>query len=144
VTAADELTASLALIADAIKDARAHEHGHGLATHDTRKLPADALRVIRRWTAAHGGTVEPTEATAPCNGQPTAGEAGSPSSAKELPTVPVTPSVSIRIPEDLREDAEAYGREHRWSLGQTTRVALERLVGYEGQPESGTEPRAVA
>jgi len=39
-------------------------------------------------------------------------------------------TTSIRIPEPLRERVEQYGREHRWSMGEVTRVALEQLVGY--------------
>ncbi|HMD56245.1 MAG TPA: hypothetical protein VKG82_02110 [Solirubrobacteraceae bacterium] len=42
--------------------------------------------------------------------------------------MPAGPTTSVRIPEPLRELVEQYGRERRWSLGEVTRVALERLV----------------
>ena len=47
------------------------------------------------------------------------------------PNVPVAPTVSIRVPSDLRERVEAFGRERRWTFGEVTRVALEQLVGYD-------------
>jgi len=42
--------------------------------------------------------------------------------------VPAGPATSVRIPEQLRERVEQYGRERRWSMGEVTRVALERVV----------------
>ena len=44
--------------------------------------------------------------------------------------MPVARTAGIRIPPDLREQAELFAREHRWSLSGTVRVGLERLVGY--------------
>jgi hypothetical protein len=51
--------------------------------------------------------------------------------------VPAGPATSVRIPEPLREQVEQYGREHRWSMGEVTRVALERLVGDQDDDEPG-------
>ncbi|HME04245.1 MAG TPA: hypothetical protein VKG38_14585 [Solirubrobacteraceae bacterium] len=45
--------------------------------------------------------------------------------------MPAGPATSIRIPEPRRERVEDYAREHRWSMGEVTRVALEQLVGYD-------------
>jgi hypothetical protein len=42
----DDLLAAVEL---AIRDAQAFEHEHGLASSRTRKLPADMLRILRRW-----------------------------------------------------------------------------------------------
>jgi hypothetical protein len=58
-----------------------------------------------------------------------------------LPAVPAGPATSVRIPEQLRERVEQYGRERRWSFGETTRVALEQLVGYESEDQPATERR---
>jgi len=55
--------------------------------------------------------------------------------------VPAGPATSIRIPEPLRKCAEEYSRERRWSLGETTRVALEQLVGYDRELEQPAERR---
>jgi hypothetical protein len=52
------------------------------------------------------------------------------------------PTVSIRMPADLRAQAEAYGRERRWTLGETTRVALEQLIAREDNQPTGTEASA--
>ncbi len=49
--------------------------------------------------------------------------------------MPAGPATSVRIPEQLRERVEQYGRERRWSFGETTRVALEQLIGYDGQAD---------
>jgi hypothetical protein len=75
-----ELDQRLALIAAAVEDARGYQHEHGLSDHRSRKLPADVLRALRRWqgatSAAVGTTVTyNTAATAPHDGQPTAGKA---------------------------------------------------------------------
>src|SRR5271167_1965117 len=103
---ADQLDAKLAQIVSAIENARAYEHEHGLARHDTRKLPADALRIIRRWHALHGDTLQvKSEARHQQHGQPTAGEVEIAVCRKEQPTVPIAPTVSIRVPSDLREQA---------------------------------------
>lgn len=129
MTAADTLDAKLAAIIHAIEDAQQHEHEHGIACRATRRLPGDALRLLRRWRhatepAADSGIMQcKSRATAPQDGQPTA---GTPPQARE-PAVQA-PVVSIRMPPDLREQAEAFGRERRWSLAETTRVALEQLV----------------
>jgi hypothetical protein len=50
-----------------------------------------------------------------------------------------TPSIGVRIPEPLRHQAEAFGRERRWSLSEVTRVALERLVDYDPDNEAQHE-----
>ena len=55
--------------------------------------------------------------------------------------MPAGPATSIRIPEPLRKCAEEYSRERRWSLGETTRVALEQLVGYDRELEQPAERR---
>jgi hypothetical protein len=56
--------------------------------------------------------------------------------------VSVSPATSIRIPEPLRERVDAFAAERRWSFGEATRVALERLVEYDSQePEDDTTPR---
>ena len=46
----------------------------------------------------------------------------------------VSPTVAVRVPVDLRQQAEAYGRERRWTFGEVVRVGLEQLVDYDGQP----------
>jgi hypothetical protein len=66
-------------------------------------------------------------ATAGSQGQ-AAGDTPTPRSS---PTVQA-PVVSIRMSPDLREQAEAYARPRRWSLAETTRVALEQLVTPPG------------
>jgi hypothetical protein len=49
MNARETLDAKLALIARAVEDARAYEHEHGLARHDTRKHAGNALRTLRHW-----------------------------------------------------------------------------------------------
>jgi hypothetical protein len=137
VTAADSLAAQLEDIAAAIEQARAFEHEHGLSSSRTRKLPADTLRSLRRWrTAVTGDTVTcvVAEGTAATRAASADKKQVNVVCTEEPPTVPAAPSTTIRIPEPLRERVEEYGREHRWSLGETTRVALERLVGYDREP----------
>ena len=56
---------------------------------------------------------------------------------REEPAVPVSPTVAVRVPTDLRRQAEAYGRERRWTFGEVTRVALEQLVGYDKDESEG-------
>ena len=137
-TEAASLATKLAAIVRAVEDARAHQHEAGLATRYTRKLPADVLRVLRRWqesTALRGDTMQPkTGARAP--------QAGSQRQAhkitacrREEPAVPVSPTVAVRVPTDLRQQAEAYGRERRWTFGEVVRVGLEQLVDYQGEVE---------
>ena len=58
--------------------------------------------------------------------------------------VSVAPTAGIRIPPDLREQAELFAREHRWSLSETVRVGLERLVGYEADDDQPAERRTAA
>lgn len=47
---------------------------------------------------------------------------------------------SIRLPTELREQADAFGREHRWSFGEVVRVGLEQLVGYDRDSDAAHEP----
>ena len=49
--------------------------------------------------------------------------------------MPASESTSIRVPSELREQVERYGRERRWTFGETARVALEQLVDYKPEPE---------
>ena len=140
-TDGEQLDAKLAGITLAIEDARVFMHEHHLGTHDTRKAPADALRIIRRWHALHGGTLqEKSEARHQEHGQPTAGEVETAACRKELSTVPVAPTVSIRVPSDLREQAEAFCRDRRWTFAKTTLVALEQLIGYDGHLDDAHTP----
>jgi hypothetical protein len=145
-TAAATLARQIDDIIEMVEDARAFEHERGLGSIHTRKLPANAIRELRRWqsvtaSAAGRDTVhDKSGATAP-QGQPTAGDSKSTSSARS-PQVQA-PVVSIRMSPDLREQAEAFGRERRWTLAQTTRVALEQLVG-QGDDTHGHEPRQAA
>lgn len=139
MSAAAHLAGRLAAAIRAIEEARAFEHDHRLTTRRTRKLPGDAIRSLRRWqefttAAAYGDTVNGTEATAPHTGSQAGEVKGSPS-AKELPTVAIAPTVSIRVPTDLREQAEAYGRERRWTFGEVVRVGLEQLVDQHDQDQ---------
>ena len=59
-------------------------------------------------------------------------------------SVSVAPTAGIRIPPDLREQAELFAREHRWSLSETVRVGLERLVGYGADDDQPAERRTAA
>jgi len=134
MSAERELAAKIDLAQCAVEDVRAHEHKTGLASHRTRRLPGDCLRILRRWkdltaTAPDRGTVQEVVAngTAPKR----AASADKPVNVcTEEPPVPAA-TTSIRIPESLRVRVEQYGREHRWSMGEVTRVALEQLVGYD-------------
>ena len=147
-TDADRLARQIDDVVEMIRDACAFEHEHGLTSRHTRKMPADALRSLHRWRTAHTTTTSATlcdksRATAPRdNGQPTAGENQVHIVCEESPTVPTGPATSVRIPEPLRQQAEAFGREHRWSFGEVTRVALEQLVG--GQREDTHDGQAAA
>ena len=133
-TEAATLATKLAAIVHAVEDARAYEHEHGLARHETRRHAADALRVVRRWqgfTVPRGDTMQPkTGARAPQSGSQRQAHKIA-ACRREEPAVPVSPTVAVRVPTDLRRQAEAYGRERRWTFGEVTRVALEQLVGYD-------------
>ena len=150
MTDADQLARQIDDIAEMIEDARAYEHDHGLTSRHTRKMPADALRSLHRWRTAHTTTTSATlcdksRATAPRdNGQPTAGENQVHIVCEESPTVPTGPATSVRIPPELREQADALARERRWTFGEVVRVGLEQLVA--GQPENtrDAEPRRAA
>jgi hypothetical protein len=52
--AKETVAALLAAVELAIRDAQAFEHDHGLASSRTRKLPADMLRLLRRWRSENG------------------------------------------------------------------------------------------
>jgi hypothetical protein len=56
--------------------------------------------------------------------------------------VPAAPTAGIRIPPDLREQAELFGRERRWTFSETAKVALEQLVGYEEREDAEPERRS--
>jgi len=140
-TAEAELVAMLDTAEAAIRDAQAFEHEHGLASRHTRKLPADTLRIIRRWrTAASGDTLTPVVADGTAAKRAASADKQVNVVCTEEPQVPVAPSTSVRIPESLRERVEEYGREHRWSMGEVTRVALEQLVGDEQHGDQPTRP----
>jgi hypothetical protein len=62
----------------------------------------------------------------------------------EIDTAPgesVSPTVAVRVPTDLRQAAEAYGHERRWSLGEVVRVGLEQLVDYQRPEQQPAPPR---
>jgi hypothetical protein len=141
----DVLDAKLALIARAVEDARAYEHEHALARHDTRKHAANTLRSLRRWqVAVAADTVKHVVADGTAAKRAaSADKQVNVVCTKELPTVPIAPSTSVRIPEPLRERVEQYGREHRWTMGEVTRVALEQLVSPR-EDTHDPEPRAAA
>jgi len=128
------LEGKLAAIAQAVEQARSYEHEHGLANRASRKLGASTLHTLRKWrqvtdTATARDTVTPVVVV-----EGEAARADTPEvkpSAHEEPQVPVSPQTSIRIPPELREAADQYGRERRWSFGEVVRVGLEQLVGYE-------------
>lgn len=63
---------------------------------------------------------------------------------KGSPPVPSPQQTSVRIPGPLRERVDAYAREHRWSMGEVTRVALERLVGFEHDDKNHEPDRPTA
>ncbi|MGO8906961.1 MAG: hypothetical protein ACLQMH_15270 [Solirubrobacteraceae bacterium] len=135
MSTAEELAAMIDLARCAVEDARAHEHTAGLANHHTRKLPGDCLRILRRWrsaTAVASGhaTVQLVVANGTVRKQAASADKQA-NVCTEEPPVPAATTTSIRIPESLRERVEEYGREHRWSMGEVTRVALEQLVGYD-------------
>jgi predicted transcriptional regulator len=147
-TDSDVLTRQLDAIAVAIERARTFEHEQRLGTHATRRQPGDMLRSLHRWqrgvtaSAPDGGTVtHKSGAEGTAQRAASAGAQSTPSAHEEL-SVPVSPATSIRIPEELREQAEAFGRERRWSFGQTVRVGLEQLVGYHQDDDA--EPRRAA
>jgi hypothetical protein len=79
-TDAEAMHAKLALIARAVEDARAYEHEHGLARHDTRQCPRATLRSLRQWRehftdAEQRATLSSRAvADAPHSGQRSAGE----------------------------------------------------------------------
>ncbi len=52
---AEQLDTMLAAIELAVRHAQEHEHGNGLASSRTRKLPADLLRILRRWRSENDG-----------------------------------------------------------------------------------------
>jgi len=52
--------------------------------------------------------------------------------------MPIAAPTSIRIPEQLRRQAEAFGRERHWTLGETVRVAIEQLL-LDGANRPGEE-----
>jgi len=137
------LDAKLAAIARAVEDARTFEHEHGLTSRTTRKLAASTLHSLRRWqqtaaSSADGDTVKRVVGDGAAVRAASADtQKSTPSAPEELP-VPVSPVTSIRIPAELRAEAEAFGRDRRWTLGEVTRVALEQLVGdqetHDNQP----------
>jgi hypothetical protein len=135
-----ELQARIDLAIAAILDAQELEHERRLGSRETRKLPADCVRILRRWrsvtdTAATAATVShKSGARAPLSGQPEAGKQVN-VCPLELSEVPAGEATSIRFPPPLRERAEEYGRERRWSFGEVVRVAVEELVDYEPQAE---------
>ncbi len=135
----DELDAMLAIAEAAIRDAQQFEHEHHLGSVRTRKLPADMLRSLRRWKTAHTSAAtmcDKSRATAPRdNGQPTAGDQVH-IVCEELPTVPTGPATSVRIPPELREQADAFARDRRWTFGEVVRVGLEQLVGHDQDDDS--------
>jgi hypothetical protein len=138
---AAELHARLALAGDVIRDARALEHEHHLASHDSRRFAGDALRILRRWqVAASRGSTLRSKSGANGTAQRAASAGTQSTSVREELPVPAAPTAGIRIPPDLREQAESFGRERRWTLSETTRVALERLVGFNGHAEPNAEP----
>jgi hypothetical protein len=149
MTTAEALLArQLDAIAAAIDHAWKFQNEHGLTTRHTRKPAADTLRSLRRWQAAVAAdTVKHVVADGTAE---RAASADKPVNVvcKEPPTVSIAPTTSVRIPEPLRERVEQYGREHRWSMGEVTRVALEQLVG--GQHDGartypgGTSPTGLA
>jgi hypothetical protein len=55
--------------------------------------------------------------------------------------VPAGPATSVRIPTELREQAEAFARSRRWTFGEVVRVGLERLVGYGDEDHSADRER---
>ncbi len=147
MTAADSLAAQLDAIAAAIEQARAFEHEHGLSSSRTRKLPANAIRELRRWRHAteHAEQRATVPSTAPQprhrdNGQPTAGSNTQP--AKE-PAVPASPTVGVRIPVDLRQRAEDQARREDRSFSQVVRHALAaHLSDADREPSKHTERAA--
>jgi hypothetical protein len=146
-TDSDVLSRQLDAIAVAIGRARTFEYEYGLSSRHSRKSGASTLHSLRRWqqataSAPASDTVSPVVVDGTVATR--AASADKPANAvctEELP-VPVSPVTTVRIPEPLREQAEAYGREHRWTFGEVTRVALERLVGYHHDDD--TEPRRAA
>jgi hypothetical protein len=148
-TDADRLARQIDDIAEMIRDAQAFEHQHNMGNVHTRKLPADALRALRRWRTAHTTPTSATlcdksRATAPRdNGQPTAGDQVH-IVCEESPTVPTGPATSVRIPPELREQADALARERRWTFGEVVRVGLEQLVGAPSENTHDAEPRRAA
>jgi predicted transcriptional regulator len=132
-TAEVKLAAQLDAIATAIEQARSFEHEHGLSNRHTRKLPADTLRSLRRWQhttedAACRVTLHSNvAATAPATGSQRQAVTPSPP-AKGAPTVPVSPTVGIRIPEPLRQRAEDLAHREERSFGQVVRRALTEHV----------------
>jgi hypothetical protein len=141
VSVADELQARLVLAIAAVLDAQELEHEQRLGSRQTRKLPADCLRILHRWrcltdTSTAAATLSyKTGARAPLSGQPEAGKQVN-VCPRELPEVPAGEATSIRFPPPLRERAEAFARERRWSFGEVVRVAVEELVDYQPpQPE---------
>jgi hypothetical protein len=144
----EELDAMLDLAEAAIHDAQQFEHEHGLTSSRTRKLPADLLRTLHRWQKVNDAAVmtaalcDKSRATAPTDsGQPTAGDQVHHIVCEESPTVPTGPATSVRIPTELREQAEAFGRERRWTFGEVVRVGLEQLVGYDHELERQTHTK---
>lgn len=141
-----ELARRIDLALGVIRDAQEYQHEHGHADHHTRRLPADAARALRKWrlftvASSRTATVSPkTGARAPLSGQPTAGKQSTPTEDLQ---VPISQATSIRIPEELRERVDEYARERPWTLGETARVALEQLVGWD-ERDQGEQPKAAA
>src|SRR6476646_5709125 len=67
---AHQLDATLADLADAIRDAQTFQHQHGLASAQTRKLPADMLRILRRWRSENSGVMTDCPEPRPLRGAP--------------------------------------------------------------------------
>jgi hypothetical protein len=111
VSVPDERQARIDLAIAAVLDAQELDHEHGMSTHRTRKLPGDAVRILRRWrsvtdASAPAATVShKTGARAPLSGQPEAGKQVN-VCPRELSEVPAGEATSIRFPPPLRERAE--------------------------------------
>ncbi|HEY2181323.1 MAG TPA: hypothetical protein VGH09_06605 [Solirubrobacteraceae bacterium] len=142
---AASLDERLRLALAVVSDAATFQRQTGQATSHTRKHPQTVSRELRRWRSAlQGDTVKPkTGATAPQAGSQRQADAVT-ACRREEPAVPVSPTVAVRVPVELREQAEAYGREHRWTFGEVTRVALEQLVGFEQDDEDSPDRQVTA
>lgn len=143
MSATDSLDAMLKLAEATIRDAQQHEHENGLASRSTRRYAGDLLRSLRRWrhateAAERSATVcNSTAATAPSNGQPTAGQQHT--TCQGAPTVPASPTVGVRIPPALLERAEDQAHREDRTLSQVIRRAL---AAHLADADTTTERRA--